>query len=176
MGIGPRRPSDPVSKEYCNLAASVQQALEMAIGRILPPLIREFGTRDFCFAGGVALNCTANARMIRDLGIRSHIHPAAGDAGGALGAALQSIMRGRENEKMRRYPFNAYLGVSYPKPVIEATLSFNDVPYRECNDIAEILADELAAGRVAAIVHGRDEWVRGRSVHARFWPIHGPPR
>ena len=93
----------------------MQQALEIAIGRMIPPLIREFGTRDFCFAGGVALNCTANARMIRDLGIRSHIHPAAGDAGGALGAALQSIMRGRENGRLRRYQVSAYLGVSYPE-------------------------------------------------------------
>jgi carbamoyltransferase len=158
LGIGPRRPSDPMTQEYCNLAASVQQALEIAIGRILPPLMREFGTSDFCFAGGVALNCTANARMIRDLGIRSHIHPAAGDAGGALGAALQSIMRGRENEKPRRYPVSAYLGVTYPEPVIKATLALNNVPYRKCNDIAETLADELAAGKVVAILHGRDEW------------------
>jgi len=158
LGIGPRGPKDPMTEEYCNLAASVHQALEMAIGRIIPPLMREFGTRDFCFAGGVALNCTANARMIRDLGIRSHIHPAAGDAGGALGAALQSIMRGRENEKVRRYPVSAYLGVSCPEAVIKATLSLNNVPYRECNDIAETVADALAAGRIVAIVHGRDEW------------------
>ena len=91
-------------EEHQDLAASVQQALEMAIADLLKPLIREFGTRDFCFAGGVALNCTANARMIRDLGIRSHIHPAAGDDGGALGAALQSAMRGRQNAPAYRYP------------------------------------------------------------------------
>src|SRR3954470_5682379 len=49
LGIGPRGPRDPMTEEYGNLAAWVQQALEMAIGRIIPPLMREFGTRDFCF-------------------------------------------------------------------------------------------------------------------------------
>src|SRR5258707_984969 len=120
--------------------------------------MREYGTLDFCFAGGVALNCTANARLIRDLGIRLHIHPAAGDAGGALGAALQSIMHSQEAEPTRRYRLDPYLGVQYPKPVIRATLSLNNIPFRECNDIAETVADGLAAGRVVAILHGRDEW------------------
>ena len=94
LGIAPRRPEEPITEQHQDLAASVQQALEAAMANMLPPLIREFGTRDFCFAGGVALNCTANSRMIRELGIRSWIHPAAGDAGGAMGAALQSVMRG----------------------------------------------------------------------------------
>lgn len=158
LGIAPRRPDEPVSEAHCDLAASVQQALETAIAGMLPPLMREFGTGDFCFAGGVALNCTANARMIRDLGIRSHIHPAAGDAGGALGAALQSVMRSRENEPTRRFRCDAYLGVAHSQPAIAAALSLNGVPFRECNDIAETLADALAAGRVVAILHGRDEW------------------
>jgi carbamoyltransferase len=170
LGIAPRRRDEPVHEEHCNLAASVQQALEIAIAGMLPPLMREYGTSDFCFAGGVALNCTANARMIRDLGIRSHIHPAAGDAGAALGAALQSIVRGHENEPTRRYRFGAYLGVSHPDPVIRATLSLNQVPYREPNDIAETLADRLVAGQVVAILHGRDEWgpraLGGRSILA----------
>jgi len=156
LGVMPRRPDEPVREEHHDLAASVQQALEIAIAGILPPLMREFGTSDFCFAGGVALNCTANARMIRDLGIRSHIHPAAGDAGGALGAALQSVMRSRENEPTRRYHLDAYLGVEYPKPVIEATLSLNNIPYRECADIAEEVADALVGGKVVGILHGRD--------------------
>ena len=158
LGVMPRRPDAPVREEHHDLAASVQHALEIAIASMLPPLMREFGTSDFCFAGGVALNCTANARMIRDLGIRSHIHPAAGDAGGALGAALQSIMRSRENEATHRYPLCAYLGVDYPRPVIKATLSLNNIPFRECTDIAEELADALVAGKVVAILHGRDEW------------------
>jgi carbamoyltransferase len=136
LGVAPRRPDEPVCEEHHDLAASVQEALEIAMSGMLPPLMREYGTRDFCFAGGVALNCTANARMIRDLGIRSHIHPAAGDAGGALGAALQSIMRSEEAGPARRYRFTPYLGVAYPEGVIGATLSLNNIPFRRSADIA----------------------------------------
>src|SRR5207248_113677 len=103
---------------------------------------------------------------ILKLGIRSHIHPAAGDAGGALGAALQWTMRSHEHEAARRYSLDAYLGVDYPEPVIKATLSLNNIPFRECADIAEELATALAAGKVVAILHGRDEW-GPRSLGAR---------
>ena len=90
-----------MTEEHYNLAASVQQALEIAIGRILPPLMREFGTSDFCFAGGVALNCTANARMIRDLGIRSHIHPGGGRCRrrARRGAAIDHARRARTSRR-----------------------------------------------------------------------------
>jgi carbamoyltransferase len=156
--MAPRVPEEPITQRHQDLAASVQHALELAMANMLAPLIREFGTKDFCFAGGVALNCTANSRMIRDFGIRSSIHPAAGDAGGAMGAALQSIMRGRENEPCQRYGPSPYLGVSYPEPVIKASLSANRVSFRQCAEIAEDIADRLADGKVVAIVHGRDEW------------------
>jgi len=125
---------------------------------MLPPLIREYRTKDFCFAGGVALNCTANSRMIRDLGIRSWIHPAAGDAGGAMGAALQSVMRGREGAPYQRYPLSPYLGLDYPEPVIRAPLTLNRVPFRQSAAIAEDIADRLVEGNVVGILHGRDEW------------------
>jgi len=158
LGIPPRPPGGELREEHRDLAASVQQALEIAINKILTFLIREHGMKDFCFAGGVALNCTANARVIRDLGIRSHIHPAAGDAGGAMGAALQCAMRWREGGPIHRYRFSPYLGIRYPEPVIRATLSVNQIPYRRSADIADEVAGWLAAGKVVAILHGRDEW------------------
>jgi carbamoyltransferase len=158
LGFPPRPPGGPMDDRYCDLAASVQQALELAMANLLAPLIAEFGTRDFCFAGGVALNCTANARMIRDFGIRSHVHPAAGDAGGALGAALQSIMRAREGMPTHRYVLSPYLGVSYPEAVVKTTLSVNRIPFRKVDDIAEEIAARLADHKVVAILHGRDEW------------------
>jgi carbamoyltransferase len=158
LGLAPRLPEEPISERHQDLAASVQHALEAAIANMLAPLIREYGIKDFCFAGGVALNCTANSRMIRDFGIRSSIHPAAGDAGGAMGAALQSIMRGQEGSPSRRYGLSPYLGVSYPEPVIKASLSLNRVSFQESPEIAEDIADRLAAGGVVAILQGRDEW------------------
>src|SRR5262249_20911082 len=131
LGVSPRRVGDPVTEERHDPAASVEQALELAIANMLRVLIAEHGITDFCFAGGVALNCTANARMIRELGIRSYIQPAAGDAGGALGAALQSMMRARENKPIVRYAMPAYLGVCYSDAVIRATLDINNIPYRQ---------------------------------------------
>ena len=158
IGLAPRKSGGPMDERYYDLAASVQQALELAMANLLKPLILEYGIKDFCFAGGVALNCTANARMIRDFGIRSHIHPAAGDAGGALGAALQSVMRRRENGPTHRYALSPYLGVSYPEGVVKATLSINKIPYRRVDNVAGEIADRLAEHKVVAILHGRDEW------------------
>jgi len=158
LGIPPRPPGGEMREEYQDLAASVQQALEISVAKLLAPLIREHCTKDFCFAGGVALNCTANARMIRDLGIRSHIHPAAGDDGGALGAALQCAMRRREDGPTHRYRYSAYLGIRYPQPVIRASLEVNHIRYRRSANIAEEVANWLTDGKVVAILHGRDEW------------------
>ena len=170
LGIAPRRRDERVTEQQHDLAASVQRALEMAMSNLLAPLMREYQITEFCFAGGVALNCTANARMIRDLGIRSWIHPAAGDAGGSIGAALQSAIREHQDAPCRRYRLSPYLGIAYPEPVIRASLSGNATPYRERKDISEDIADRLADGKVVAIVHGRDEWgpraLGGRSILA----------
>lgn len=170
LGIPPRGRDDPITQVHFDLAASVQRVLETAISNMLPPLIEEFGTRDFCFAGGVALNCTANAELIRRFGIRSHIQPAAGDAGGAVGAALQSLMRNRNASGCDRFVQTAYLGMSYPDAVITATLEVNQIAYRRSANLAEELADRLVAGQIVAIVQGRDEWgpraLGGRSILA----------
>jgi len=155
---------------FTHRCGSLEDGRSFAIAGLLPPLIREFDCKDFCFAGGVALNCTANAEMIRQFGIRSHIHPAAGDAGGALGAALQSIMRGQDNAPVRRYALSPYLGIEYPAPVTRTTLDVNNIAYRESPAVAEDLAEALAARKVVAILHGRDEWgpraLGGRSILA----------
>jgi carbamoyltransferase len=170
IGIKPRAAHEAVTEAHQDLAASVQQSLEMALINLLSPLVRQYGTRDFCFAGGVALNCTANSRVVRELGIRSWIHPAAGDAGGAMGAALQSAMRGREEAQTRRYPFTPYLGLHYPQAVAKASLSVSGTRFRQCATIAADIAERLSEGKVVAIVHGRDEWgpraLGGRSILA----------
>jgi len=158
LGIPPRSEGEPILQEHLDLAASVQSALEVALIAMIEPLTREFQTKDFCFAGGVALNCTANAELIRRLGIRAHIHPAAGDAGGALGAALQATMRGRESGPTVRFPFSPYLGMEYPEAVAKATLGINKIPFVRSDTIERDVARLLADGKVVAIVNGRDEW------------------
>lgn len=158
LGIPPRTAGTLMLQDHMDLAASVQSVLETAIIGMVAPLLSEFETQNFCFAGGVALNCTANAEIIRRLGIRSHIHPAAGDAGGALGAALQAIARKNDAGPSKRFPFSAYLGTSYSEAVATTTFTINKIPFAKCQNVAFEIAQLLAEGKVVAILNGRDEW------------------
>jgi carbamoyltransferase len=89
FGGPPRKPGEPLTARHMDLAASVQAVLEEAVLRMTRSLGRETGARNLCLAGGVALNCVANGKVLRDGVFRDlWIQPAAGDAGGALGAAL----------------------------------------------------------------------------------------
>ena len=89
FGGPPRKPDEPLTERHMDLAASVQAVLEEAVLRMTRSLGSETGARNLCLAGGVALNCVANGKILRDGVFRDlWIQPAAGDAGGALGAAL----------------------------------------------------------------------------------------
>ena len=170
LGVPPRNATDPMTQAHCDLAASVQLALEKAVCNLLRAMLLRYPTKDVCLAGGVALNCTANARLIRDFGIRLHIHPAAGDAGGALGAALYEAAQQAPAGALLRPEFTPYLGVSFSPIQIEQDLSERGVAWRRDGNVAASLARRLAAGDVVAIVHGRDEWgpraLGGRSILA----------
>lgn len=158
LGIPPRREGEPMLQEHMDLAASIQSVLETAIVGIVKPLIDEYKMYDFCLAGGVALNCTANAEIIRRLGVRVHVHPAAGDAGGALGAALRESMLSREYGPTVRFKFSPYLGVDYSEAVAATTLRMNQVGFRKSTTIAADIASLLTQGKVVAVAQGRDEW------------------
>jgi len=89
LGGPPRAPSEPLAKRHMDLAASVQAVVEEAVLRLTRSLRKETGLPNLCMAGGVALNCVANGKVLRDGRFDGiWIQPAAGDAGGALGAAL----------------------------------------------------------------------------------------
>src|SRR5690606_23363565 len=91
FGGGPRRPEQRLTQREMDLAASVQAVIEEAVLRLSRSLAAETGQRNLCLAGGVALNCVANGKVLRDGAFeRLWIQPAAGDAGGALGAALNA--------------------------------------------------------------------------------------
>jgi len=91
MGCPRRAPETPLTALYLDIAASAQAVLELAMTALARKALQVTGSESLCLAGGVALNCVANARLLRDTpGLkRIFIQPAAGDAGGALGAALQ---------------------------------------------------------------------------------------
>src|SRR6185503_461128 len=89
FGGPPRSPEAPLTQRDMDLAASVQVVTEEIVSRMAGHLHKQTGLKNLCLAGGVALNCVANGRLLRDGPFdRIWIQPAAGDAGGALGAAL----------------------------------------------------------------------------------------
>jgi carbamoyltransferase len=156
LGVQPRETSSGISEQHCNLAASVQAALEEGVINLLSSVIREYSCDDVCLGGGVALNCTANAKAIRQLGLRLHVHPAAGDAGGALGAAL--FEAAASETTTYRPAFTPYLGVLYDDRDILEALASTVYPYRKVANMALELAKRLAEGQVVGILQGRDEW------------------
>ena len=125
---GPARaPEAPLTQRDMDLAASVQAVTEEIVLRLTRAIAAETGARNLCLAGGVALNCVANGKILRDGHFeRLWIQPAAGDAGGALGAALAAY---HLYKKAPRLPFNTldamqgcYLGPGFAQPDIERRL------------------------------------------------------
>jgi len=127
FGGRPRDPGEPIEQRHMDLAASVQAALEETVLRLTRALAAESGVRNLCLAGGVALNCVANGKVLRDGRFRKlWIQPAAGDAGGALGAALAAyhLYRGQPRETCAQGDSmqGAYLGPSFSQEEIEERL------------------------------------------------------
>jgi carbamoyltransferase len=121
-----RRPDELLTQRHMDLAASIQAVLNEVILRMTRSLARETGARNLCLAGGVALNCVANGKVLQDRTFDGMwIQPAAGDAGGALGAALAAyhMYKGQPREvKSADSMKGAYLGPSYSQQDTEERL------------------------------------------------------
>lgn len=163
FGRAPRHPDAPVEAFHADMAASVQQVTELAVTRMARDLARRTEMRSLCLAGGVALNCVANGRLLRDGAFRDiWVQPAAGDSGGALGAALAFWHLGLEGERrceahaMR----DAFLGPAFTQAEIERALleagAHFDVLSPEVVDA--LTADALAAGQAVGWFQGRMEF------------------
>jgi carbamoyltransferase len=139
-----------------DLAASVQRRLEEVLLELVAWLHDRTGHRDLVLAGGVALNCVANSRIWREGAFeRVWVQPAAGDAGTALGAALQVARElGDRPEPMR----TAALGRGWDGDALEARLRTAGVPYERPDDLADAVAEVLAANGVVAWFQGRSEF------------------
>jgi carbamoyltransferase len=174
-----RKPGELLTQRHMDLAASVQAALEEVVLRMTRSLARETGATNLCLAGGVALNCVANGKILRD-GRFQHIwvQPAAGDAGGALGAALaayylykgqQRTLSGRDDMK------GAYLGPSFSQPEIEMRLRVAGARFTVLDDAAILTAavDALVEEKAVGWFQGRMEF-GPRALGARS--ILGDPR
>ena len=162
--LGPRRapgrPWDLGSDEdrrYADVAATLQQVTEEALVALAREARRRTGCDALCLAGGVALNAVANARILREAGFsRLFVQPAAGDAGGALGAAYIGAV---ELGDGRPVPLeSAAFGQAISTADARALADQLGVRYRAVPDPANEVADLLARGKIVAMARGRFEW------------------
>ncbi|MBW7850035.1 MAG: carbamoyltransferase [Rhodospirillales bacterium] len=160
-----RRPDGPLGQFHMDVAASIQAVTEEVVLRLTRSIAAETGMRNLCLAGGVALNCVANGRVLRDGRFADiWIQPAAGDAGGALGAALigyHQYGRGARTPDGRSDAMSgAYLGPAFGQPEIERRLRAVGAHFDVAGDdaITEATASALAAGKVVGWVQGRMEF------------------
>lgn len=165
FGGPPRKPETLLTQREMDLARSIQEVTEEVMLRLARTLHRETGAENLCLAGGVALNCVGNGRILREGPFkRLWIQPAAGDAGGAIGAALTAwhLLEGqpRNPDGISDAMQAALLGPSYTNEEIEEFLKKKGAPYVRLSDevLFDRLANELGAGKVIGWFQGRMEF------------------
>jgi carbamoyltransferase len=165
FGMPPRKPSELLTQRHMDVAASIQAALENVILRITRALASETGLPNLCLAGGVALNCVANGKILRDGRFKNlWIQPASGDAGGALGAALSAHHsfhnQPRQGNGARDGMQGAYLGPEFSQDEIERRLTAGGARFTtlcEC-ELISAGASALAEGKALGWFQGRMEF------------------
>jgi len=180
FGGPPRKPETEITQREMDIAASIQSVTEEIILKMVNWVYKETGQKRLCLAGGVALNCVANGRILRESNFEEiWIQPAAGDAGGALGAALSAWHRYLGNErpdpKGHDSQQGTYLGPSFTNEEIKAYLERNKYPYQELDpeNRPQIVASKIAEGKIVGYMAGRMEF-GPRALGARS--ILGDPR
>lgn len=164
FGASARKPNEPVTQFTCDVARSIQQVTEEIVLRLAHTLHQRTGEENLCLAGGVALNCVANGRLHREGSFkRIWVQPAAGDAGGALGAALAFFhSRGgtRRADGQRDRMQGAFLGPEYSDAQIEADLQAHGLPVDRLprEEWIDRIVTQLNAGQVIGLFHGRAEF------------------
>jgi carbamoyltransferase len=162
FGGPPRKPDALLEQKHMDLAASVQAVTEEVVLRLTRSLAAETGEKNLCLAGGVALNCVANGKILRDGKFENiWIQPAAGDAGGALGAALGayhlSANRPRTTSKSLDSMAGAYLGPEFDQADIDARLAAAGAVF------ASMTRDSMLESSAAALADGKAlGWFQGR--------------
>jgi carbamoyltransferase len=167
FGGAPRKPSEPLEQRHMDLAASVQAVTEEVVLRLARSLAEQTKLKNLCLAGGVALNCVANGKVLRDGQFdQIFVQPAAGDAGGALGAALAAYYdKGciTGSKRIIDQPDSmqgAFLGPSYTQTDVEQRLSAKGAVYKVADDkqLINDTAEALATGQAVGWHQGRMEF------------------
>ncbi len=180
FGGPPRAPESEITPREMDIAASIQAVTEEIVLKMVRHVHQETGQRNLCLAGGVALNCVANGRILREGPFEKiWIQPAAGDAGGALGAALSVWHRFEGRERIattgRDSQQGCYLGPGYDNPQIEEFLTGRGYPFHPLQESrrADRIAGLIADGKIVGYMAGRMEF-GPRALGARS--ILGDPR
>ena len=157
---------DLLTEFHMDIAASIQAVIEEIVMKLTKSLSKEFKSENLCMAGGVALNCVANGKIIKNNVFKNiWIQPAAGDAGGSLGAALAFWYKELGNKRNlnlnKKDEMNgAYLGPSFDNDQIEETLKSLKAKYQKKNDesLFNLIANELKNEKTVGWFQGRMEF------------------
>ncbi len=175
FGGPPRKPETKLGQREMDLARSVQEVTEEIMLRMTRHVKKETAQDNLVLAGGVALNCVGNGRVLREGPFKNiWIQPAAGDAGGALGAALYTWHTYLGNERTahgeKDSQFGSYLGPVYSDDEIEHYFKMNEIVYRkvDADELADTVAELIANENVIGWFQGRMEFgpraLGGRSI------------
>jgi len=175
FGGPPRKPESDLTQKEMDLTRSVQDVTEEVMRRMAKYVRKETSEKYLCLAGGVALNCVANGKILRE-GIFDDIwiQPAAGDAGGALGAALfawhQVLDKPRQVVQGKDSQMGSYLGPAFATDQIESWLQAEGYPHHrhEKGEVSKLAADLINREKVVGWFNGRMEFgpraLGGRSI------------
>lgn len=165
FGGPPRDPESRLLDRHTDIAASIQAVTEEAVLRMTRHLHEQSGQKDLVLAGGVALNCVANGRVLREAPFeRIWVQPAAGDAGGSIGAAWfvwHQLLENPRTPPEADSQHGSLLGPAYSTEEIRSFLNRAEAPARECADepeLCETVAELLEDGNVVGWFHGRMEF------------------
>jgi len=171
FGGPPRNPQEPLTQRHMDIAASIQSVLDESMLRVGRDLASRTGQRRLCMAGGVALNCVSNGKLLRSRVFSDiWIQPAAGDAGGAIGAALGAYHLARENDPRRTVSDSSskgldgmngsFLGPEYSQSEIETRLEALGARFLVLSDddLISVAVDSLERKDVLGWFQGRMEF------------------
>ena len=166
FGFARRDPDDNIEQHHCNLALAIQRVTEEIVMKMAEETKRLTGSENLCMAGGVALNCVSNGKIQRKKLFRNlYIQPAAGDAGGALGAALAVNYMYYEEERKPNNGYDqmkgSYLGPDYSDKEVELMIKKAKGVYKKFTDfdqLTTLVADKISEGNVVGWFQGKMEF------------------
>ena len=165
IGKKPRKPNTEITQEDMDLACSVQAVTEEIVFRMAKYVHKITGMDKLCLGGGVALNCVANSKLLKKGPFKDiWIQPAAGDAGGALGAALAILYKHLKNKrevgKLKDFQKGSYLGPEYNNEEIKTYLDNNNILYKKLTKekMLDSVSNLISQGKVVGWFQGRMEF------------------